>query len=116
MSRSYRKPYSSFCGHDPDDKRVARRGWRHVQNQALRETAKNETDWDEFLIPDIYEAPYNDVWGWGRDGNQSLQKEPEWTDYLYWFHSGYWTDEEALELANEYFAKAQKWYAKLCRK
>jgi hypothetical protein len=114
MSRSYRKPYSSVCHHDPNDKRIASRALRRTQNRALRE-AKNLEDWDEFLLPDIYEAPHNDVWGWSRDGNQTLQREPSWEEeFLFWMRLK--PEDEATRLADEYFDKYNNWYAKLCRK
>lgn len=118
MSRSYRKPYSAITGTGSaaHDKMVARRCWRHAQNQALSCAFKNGEDWDEFLIPNIYEASYNDVWGWGRDGNQTLQEEPVWEDHLSWFHCNYFTDEDAMQYATDSFEKAKKRHAKLCRK
>lgn len=72
MSRSYRKPYSAITGHSSaaDDKRTARRCWRRAQNHALRSF---QGDWDAFLIPERYEASFNDVWGWRRDGVQRLR-------------------------------------------
>ena len=115
MSRSYRKPYSACAGvySAADDKRVARRNWRHAQNHALR---MPNIDWDEFLIPARYEASYNDVWSWGRDGKQCLNFEPRWEDCLHWFYSHYFTDEQALQYAEEDFEKSKQWYASLKRK
>lgn len=75
MSKSYRKPYSAITGaHSAhDDKTVAARMVRRAQNNALRTAIANQVDWDEFLLPEVYECSHNDVWGWSRDGKQRLQ-------------------------------------------
>lgn len=69
MGKSYRKqPFMAICGNGSakQDKIAAHRAMRRKQNEYLR----NEQNYDQFLIPDIYECAHNDVWGWGRDGNQ----------------------------------------------
>lgn len=70
MSRSYRKPYTTWYGHcsAKDDKRLAHRGERFAVRQALHLCQ----DWDEFLTPHKFECSWNDVWSWGRDGKQFL--------------------------------------------
>lgn len=75
MSKSYRKPYSAITGVKSahDDKTVAARAVRRAQNHALRNAIANGIDWEDFMLPEIYECAFNDVWSWGRDGNQSLQ-------------------------------------------
>ena len=96
MSRSYRKPYSAITGTKSakDDKRIARRAVRRMENQRIRDCK----DFEELLMPERYECTYNDVWSWGRDGKQSLHFPPnpkpefnpwstekdwiEWYDYL----------------------------------
>ena len=116
MSRSYRKPYSAITGvkSAADDKRVARRNWRHAQNNALR---MPNIDWDEFLIPARYEASYNDVCGWGRDGIQSLYPVPMITWDIYKYQSGMcWTEDESVEWAIEKFETDIKYYERLKRK
>ncbi len=115
MSRSFRKPYSAITGvrSAADDKRVARRNWRHAQNHALRQP---QIDWDEFLIPMRLEASYNEVYSWGRDGKQQLYFKPRWQDVLHWFYSHYFTDEQALQYAEEDFEKRKQWFAAIQRK
>ena len=115
MSRSFRKPYSAITGvrSAADDKRVARRNWRHAQNHALRQP---QIDWDEFLIPARYEAAYNDVWSWGRDGKQTYHPEPTWEDEFHWFHCNYFTPETATEFALDSYFRQLDWYASLKRK
>jgi hypothetical protein len=108
VSRSYRKPYCAVTGADSaaDDKRVARRGVRRTQNQALREFVAHDDDWDEFIMPVRYECPWNNTYSWGRDGKQRLQYEPV-LDYNW--HWSFMTAEEAYE-------RDWNWYRKLCRK
>ena len=118
MSRSHRRPYSAITGTGSaaDDKRIARRNVRRAQNHALRAHRAAELDWDKFLIPDVYECAYNDVWGWGRDGKQQLYFKPRWQDVLHWFYSHYFTDEQALQYAEEDFEKRKQWFAAIQRK
>lgn len=74
MSKSYRKPWGTWVSikrSAHDDKTVAARCVRRAQEQSLREAIRDD-DWDGWLIPDRYEASFNDVWGWGRDGKQRL--------------------------------------------
>lgn len=96
MSRSYRRPYAAITGTKSakDDKRIARQRVRRAENQAIRDCK----DFEELMMPERYECAYNDVWGWGRDGKQSLHFPPnpkpefspwrtekdwiEWYDYL----------------------------------
>ena len=74
MSRSYRKPYATWTGSYSsahEDKTIAARGVRRRQNQYLKEVIKDR-DFDSFLIPDMHECSYNEVWTWGRDGKKKL--------------------------------------------
>lgn len=72
MSKSYRRPYSTVGGHNSakKDKQQASRCWRRLQNKML----KKALDWEGFVNPLRYEASGNDVWGWNRDGRQTLQR------------------------------------------
>ena len=103
MSRSYRKPYSAITGTNSakQDKIFAHRAERRAQNLAI----KLCLDWDEFLIPDKLECSYNDPWGWGRDGKQSLHFPPNPNEFKH--------DEEFNIWWYEYQVK---YYASLCRK
>lgn len=78
MSRSYRHPYAAITGvrSAAHDKMVARRSHRRAQNQELQRFFVNQLDWDGFIGVERYEASFNDVWGWGRDGNQYLHFLP----------------------------------------
>lgn len=69
MSRSFRKrPFFAICGYSSakQDKRWANRQVRRTHKQAIH----NCTDFEEFLLPDVYECPWNDIYMWGRDGKQ----------------------------------------------
>jgi hypothetical protein len=67
MSRSYRKPYTSITGASAhNDKRWANRSVRRSVRNAIHQAV----DFEEIDIPHRYECPYNDVWGWSRDGRQ----------------------------------------------
>lgn len=104
MSRSYRRPYSAVtgCRSAADDKRVARRCWRRMQEQALRDCQ----DWEELVVPKRLEASFNEVYSWGRDGKQKLRFRPTLETYWPWT----WCT------AEEYYADALKQYQRLCRK
>jgi hypothetical protein len=110
MSRSYRKPYSAITGvrSAADDKKVARRAHRQMQNQKLQRFLVNNLDWDEFINPNRLESSYNDVWGWGRDGKQTLQFPPTLGPHFGWWR----TAEEEQDL----YERQLKWYQKLHRK
>ena len=105
MSRSYRRPYAAITGlrSAADDKMVARRSWRRAQNQELQKYVANGFDWDEFLIPERYEASFNDVWSWGRDGNQYLHFPPP-------------PPKNDSEFELWWFEHQTEWYARLHRK
>jgi hypothetical protein len=117
MSRSYRKPYAAITGvrSAADDKRIARRSWRHAQNHAVRSAIATEADWDEFLMPARYETSFNNVYSWGRDGKQWLHFEPRWSKYEYWFRN--WLDDEEADRARvESYNTAIEWFKHLHRK
>jgi hypothetical protein len=104
MGKSYRKPYSAITGvgSAKDDKRIARRALRRMENQRIR----NCEDFELLYMPDRLDAAYNDVWSWGRDGKQVLQSPPVFTS-----HS--WSTEE---LDQTWYEREVKWYQKLHRK
>jgi hypothetical protein len=78
MSRSYRRPFATITGNASakDDKRLAYRGVRRKQNQAL-ETC---IDFEELLLPHRLECAWNDVWCWGRDGAQLYRGDDRYSD------------------------------------
>jgi len=77
MSRSYRRAYAAITGtaSAKDDKRLAHRGVRRKQDWAL----KICVDFENLSLPHQKECPWNDPWGWGRDGSQ--------IDYSHWKNS-----------------------------
>lgn len=101
MSRSYRKPYSAITGvkSAADDKRVARRCWRRLQEQTLRDCL----DYDELTMPKRLEASFNDTWSWGRDGCQTLRLPPE-------------PPKNDSDFELRWFECQTKRYKKICRK
>lgn len=108
MSHSYRKPYSAVTGHsDPRDKRVARRNVRRVQDSAIRQF---HGDWEDFVLPQRLECPYNDVWSWSRDGIQHLRYPPDYSEISlrYAYASVFEID--------RLYDKRYKYYLDLCRK
>lgn len=120
MSKSYRMPYSAIMGRSSahDDKTVAARMVRRAQNHALRTAAANNVDWDEFLLPEVYECSHNDVWGWGRDGNQSLQmRSQQYNNPFAYVCSPTWmTTEEIMVRWEESKQQDDEWMARLKRK
>lgn len=68
MSRSYRRPYSSFGGHQSQKKykvlahRAVRRLFRHRM--------QNVVDWEDFAEPKFREARGNNPYGWSRDASR----------------------------------------------
>jgi hypothetical protein len=104
MSRSYRRPYSAPCGNASahQDKMLASRGVRRAQNRAVREAQ----DWEEFELPHRFECNHNDVWGWGRDGKQTLQRPPVLQP---WWNFAFMT-------AEEWYQDDLKRYQRLMRK
>ena len=110
MSRSYRKPYCPITGRGSaaHDKMVARRAWRRAQNQEIQRFVSNDLDWDEFIGVERYEASFNDVWSWGRDGKQTLQfPPPEKPKFSPW---------RTQQEERDWYDYLLKWYQKLHRK
>jgi len=116
MSRSYRKPYSPVtgAGSAKEDKRHAARGVRSKQNQWLR----NLEEFDDSLVPHWRECANNDVWGWGRDGKQTLQQPSnrEHTQYSLTQQGLFRGEWEAQWMREKYAAWPPTWYAELTRK
>jgi hypothetical protein len=89
MSRSYRhQPFIAIIGGGKsakEDKVLAHRGERRTQNRALYAAFK-ANDFEDFLIPHMYECPWNEVYSWRRDGNQQYcgpndfwaKYDPDW--------------------------------------
>lgn len=120
MSRSYRKPYATYCsnGSAAVDKKMARRGWRRAQNQTLDAAMKQNYDWDEVLLPARYEAAHNDVWCWGRDGKQFLHTYPTHRQMTLQGLTEDEVDGGILSWSWRYYQRpgADEWFKKLQRK
>lgn len=120
MGKSYRKPYSSVTGNRSahKDKTDAARSLRRTQNHALRNALANNVDWDEFLLPDIYECAGNEVYGWTRDGNQSLwEPSRQYNNPFAYVCSPTWmTLEQIMERWEESKQCDDEWMARLRRK
>jgi hypothetical protein len=116
MGKSYRRPYAAVtgCRSAAQDKLVARRCWRRAQEHALR----NFTDWDSFLIPERYEANFNDVWTWGRDGNQTLRSLGH-NDFNLYYRTSYLVVsslEKLIQRHKNSLARKIQWITELGRK
>ena len=75
MSRSFKKqPFMAICGNGSakQDKTIAHRGERRAQRAAICK-AVIEDDFENFLLPHRLECSGNEVYSWGRDGNQLYQ-------------------------------------------
>jgi hypothetical protein len=120
MSKSYRKPYSAITGVRSAhyDKMIAARSVRRAQDGALRHAIANQTDWDEFLLPEVYECSDNDVWGWGRDGNQRLRgRSSQYNNPFKYVTSPTWrTEEDIMERWEENKQREDDWLKDLTRK
>lgn len=119
MGKSYRKPYCAVTGRRPAhaDKTQAARSVRRTQNFALRTALTNEVDWDEFLLPDIYECADNDVWGWSRDGNQRLKTRSSQYNNPFAYTSYNWRSyDQVIKRWEESKQREDDWLAYLRRK
>jgi hypothetical protein len=81
MSRSYRQPYYYWCGSGTikQDRQIAARMFRKLENQKLRQLVKFG-DYEDYLHPVQYEASWNDRLMWGCDSDRA---------YLYNFPNRY---------------------------
>lgn len=73
MSRSFKKqPFQSVCGGGSakHDKVLAHRGVRRAHRRTLH-LAFQQQDFENFLLPHRHECAWNEVYSWGRDGNQN---------------------------------------------
>lgn len=82
MSRSYRhQPFASVTGNcsAKEDKKLAHRGVRHVQNHIARMMATNP----DLEMPHFRSCPRNEVYNWSRDGSQRWQVPDArcWSDH-----------------------------------
>jgi len=120
MSKSYRKPYCAITGKRSAhaDKTQAARSVRRAQNYALRTALANEADWDEFLLPDIYECAGNEVYGWTWDGNQRIQTRSQQYNnpYAYVYSPTWMSEEQILDRWEERKQRGDDWIKFLIRK
>ena len=108
MSRSTRRPYAAITGVSSakDDKRLAHRGVRRAQNQALRTAG----DYDNLLLPHKSECAWNNNYSWGRDGAQFLHTPPDRARSAGW----YWANHP--EKYEKWYQWQLKYYQSLLRK
>lgn len=78
MSRSYRKPYHYWCGGGSvkQDRQVAARCFRRLENRTLHKVFLQEISPEDYVHPVQYEASFNDRWSWGCDGSAALYDRP----------------------------------------
>jgi|SRR5579859_3076119 len=116
MGKSYRKPYAAVTGTRSAkyDKLIARRCWRRVQEQAIRDCR----DWEDLVIPKRLEASFNEVYSWGRDGNQRLCERSQQYDnpFAYVCSPTWMTQNEIIERWNERKQRDDEWMEYLARK
>ena len=112
MSRSYRRPFASVCGKvsAKQDKQMAHRGVRRVQNRIARLMAENP----DLMMPHFRSCPWNNPYSWTRDGG----KRPQWPDARDWSNHmlavwGLWECETINEM---YLEWPPYWYPEMTRK
>lgn len=88
MSRSYRLPFYYFvcCGPVGRDRTRAARGVRRKHNHHLHKELRIQQSIDHindgdasltsFLLPDIYECPWNNRWIWSCDASRPVLAKP----------------------------------------
>jgi hypothetical protein len=115
MSRSRKKnPFMAICGNGSakKDKTQAHRGERAAHKRAIHKAMK-EQDYD-VLLPHKHECSWNEVYSWGRDGNQMYQvpSRYSWNKYcMAHFEPDYiwYKDEDAM-------IWPPKWFVEMMRK
>jgi hypothetical protein len=115
MSRSYKKqPFMAICGSGSakKDKIQAHRGERAAHKRVIHKAMK-EQDYD-VLLPHRLECNWNEVYSWGRDGNQMYQglTSRQWSDcYRAHFDPDYiWYNDEDTKIW------PPKWWTRMMRK
>lgn len=111
MSRSYKRPFMSLTRAGARiDKQMAARGMRRKQNMWLH---SNWADVDMGLIPHRLECGHNEVYDWGRDGNQMYMglTNKDWQRYREAVQGiGLWAGDP------EYTIWPPLWYRQMVRK
>jgi hypothetical protein len=103
MSRSFKhQPFQAICGGGSakHDKRLANRGVRRAHRKVLHQMLV-EKEYD-LLMPHRLECAWNEVYSWGRDGNQIYQELNGMTWEMY--------------LNGHYETWPPQWYVKMMRK
>jgi hypothetical protein len=118
MARSFKhKPFRAFCGGGSakQDKIQAHRGERRKQNRVLYAALKSG-DFENMIIPHKRECPYNEVWSWGRDGNQHWNGLDDYDKFVHYCANNY------LETMRFYYQDPDSmcwpplWYVEMMRK
>jgi hypothetical protein len=116
MGKSYRKPYATVTGarSAAHDKMVARRCYRRIQEHVIRTF---DGDWEDFVIPVRYEASFNNVCSWGRDGKQRL-RFLDHNDFNPFWATSYFEGsfEDLMRRYEKRLAWSKQWIADLKRK
>lgn len=119
MSRSYRRPYSAVTGAPSAawDKMTAARGMRRAQNKYVHNLSVGNLDWDEIPIPVRLECHHNNVWCWGRDGKQRLQRLNH-NDLNPYYRTMYFsgTEQELFERHFDSLERQVRWIQDIQRK
>jgi hypothetical protein len=78
----------------------------------------NEVDWDEFLLPDIYECAGNEVYGWSRDGSNrpEFRSQQYNNPFAYVFSPTWMSEEQIIERWEERKQRDDDWMKHLRRK
>ena len=118
MSRSFKhQPFAAICGGNSaqHDKTLAARGIRRRHRQVLHIAL--HTGEYEVVLPHRLQCSHNEVYSWGRDGNQTWQglDHRDWFRYLEATNSGHnhwlrnWYEES-------YSTWPPQWYKEMMRK
>jgi hypothetical protein len=121
MSRSYKhKPFAAICGGGSakKDKIQAHRGERRKQNRVLYAAFKSG-DFENLIIPHKRECPWNEVYSWGRDGNQHYLGLDD-IDHFRWMMANGFAEksdrEQYLRDDPAYMCWPPLWYQRMMRK
>lgn len=99
MSKSYRKPWGTFCNVKSSEhygKTICSRNWRRAQNQAVREALRDD-GWDEFILPPREAGKFGTEYDLRRDGHKRpYRRSRQYNNpYAYvWSRSVHNTEEE----------------------
>jgi hypothetical protein len=115
MSRSYKKqPFMAICGNGSakQDKIQAHKGERRAHKRTIHK-ALTEQDYD-ILLPHRLECSWNNIYSWGRDGNQRWCI-PSHTEYQWHLEALY--EPNSIWYGDESYSQwPPSWYVEMMRK